>query len=390
MTDIASFVTQGQDAVFPPEELDARLDAARHELSERGIDVYLVTGPENIFYLTGQQTPGYYTFQALLLPAEGEPWFIVRELEHANLVANSWLENIEHYRDNADPVDVVSTLLEKLGWSNKRIAIDKRGWFLPIALYEALASALGAVADAAGVVEKLRRVKSPLEIEKIARAAHYTDIGLQAGMAAVREGASDNDLVAAMMYASVAAGGEYVGMEPLCSVGNRTGVPHGTWRRGKLGANAPAFLEMSSCHDRYHASLMRCAWVGQPPDEARRMMDVCLEGLDAALAKLKPGNTCADVHNACQSVIDKAGYTDAFKKRVGYSVGISFAPDWGEGHILSLFTGVDVVLETGMSFHIVPALRRYGEFTVCVSETVTVTDDGHRVIGTFPRDMHVV
>ena len=390
MSDAHEIVTQGQDAVFPAEELDIRLAAARAELARRGIDVYLVTGPENIFYLTGQQTPGYYTFQALLLPAEGEPWFVVRELEHPNLTANSWINQVESYRDNADPVEVVSGLIKKLGWSERRMAIDKRGWFLPIALYEALSDSLGAVADAAGVIEQLRRVKSPLELEKIAQAATYTDVGMQAGLDAIRAGATDNDLVAAMMHSSIAAGGEYVGMEPLVTVGKRTGVPHGTWRRGLLGENEPAFLEMSGCHDRYHASLMRCAWVGQPPDSARRMMDVCLEGLEAALTKLKPGNTCADVHNACQAVIDKAGYTDAFRKRVGYSVGISFAPDWGEGHILSLYTGVEVELVPGMSFHVVPALRDFGEFTVCVSETVAVTGEGYRVFGNVPRDMHVV
>ena len=390
MSDAHEIVTQGQDAVFPAEELDIRLAAARAELARRGIDVYLVTGPENIFYLTGQQTPGYYTFQALLLPAEGEPWFVVRELEHPNLTANSWINQVESYRDNADPVEVVSGLIKKLGWSERRMAIDKRGWFLPIALYEALSDSLGAVADAAGVIEQLRRVKSPLELEKIAQAATYTDVGMQAGLDAIRAGATDNDLVAAMMHSSIAAGGEYVGMEPLVTVGKRTGVPHGTWRRGLLGENEPAFLEMSGCHDRYHASLMRCAWVGQPPDSARRMMDVCLEGLEAAMTKLKPGNTCADVHNACQAVIDKAGYTDAFRKRVGYSVGISFAPDWGEGHILSLYTGVEVELVPGMSFHVVPALRDFGEFTVCVSETVAVTGEGYRVFGNVPRDMHVV
>ena len=390
MTNPNAIVQQGQDAVFPAAELDSRLAAARSLLGKRDIDVYIVTGPENIFYLTGQQTPGYYTFQALLLPVDDEPWFVVRELEHANLTANSWIDQVEGYGDGADPVEVVSGLIERLGWSEKRIAIDKRGWFLPIALYEALSNALGAVADAAGVIEQLRRVKSALEIEKVSQAASYTDAGMRAGLDAVRYGARDNDLVAAMMQASIAAGGEYVGMEPLVTVGKRTGVPHGTWRRGRLGDNDPAFLEMSGCHDRYHASLMRCAWVGQPPDAARKMMDVCLEGLEAALGKLKPGNTCADVHNACQAVIDKAGYTDAFRKRVGYSIGLSFAPDWGEGQILSLFTGVEVELAPGMVFHVVPALREYGEFTVCVSETVVVSGHGHGILGNIPRAMHLV
>ena len=390
MSKAKAVVQPGQDAVFPIAELDKRLTGARSLLAERDIDVYIVTGPENIFYLTGQQTPGYYTFQALLLPVHGEPWFVVRELEHANLTANSWIDQVVGYADGADPVEVVCALIKRLGWSDKRIAIDKRGWFLPIALYEALSDALGAVADAAGVIEQLRRVKSVLEVEKLTRAARYTDVGMRAGLDAVRAGNRDNDLVAAMMQASIAAGGEYVGMEPLVTVGKRTGVPHGTWRRGHLGENDPAFLEMSACHDRYHASLMRCAWVGQPPAGAQKMMAVCLEGLEAALAQLKPGNTCADVHEACQVVIDKAGYTEAFRKRVGYSIGLSFAPDWGEGQILSLYTGVEVELVPGMVFHVVPALREYGEFTVCVSETVLVTGEGHQILGDVPRAMHIV
>ena len=75
---------------------------------------------------------------------------------------------------------------------------------------------------------------------------------------------------------------------------------------------------------------MRIAWIGPPPDLARRMFDTCLDALQAALDALKPGATCAEVHAACQVIIDKNGFTDAFRKRTGYSTGISFAPDWGK------------------------------------------------------------
>ena len=160
-----------------------------------------------------------------------------------------------------------------------------------------------------------------------------------------------------MMGAAIAAGSEYVGMEPLVSVGPRSGVPHGTWRRRRLQPGEPAFLELAASHDRYHAALMRSAWLGPPPDVARRMMDCCLEGLDAALVALKPGATCEDVHLACQRIVDRDGFTDAFRKRTGYSVGISFAPDWGEGNVLSLFTGVTTEIVPGMCFHLPPALR---------------------------------
>lgn len=380
-------VVLGQESAFPKEEYEGRQAKAREGLSRAGIDALIITGPENIFYLTGQQTPGYYTFQALVLPVEGDPVFVIRQLEYFNFIANTFISDAEIYQDSEDPIVFLMKVIERKGLSKKRVAIDKRGWFLPIAVYETLQSALGAIHDGAGIVEALRAVKSPLEVEKLEKAASYVDAGMRAGLDAVRPGASDNDLVAAMMEAAIKAGSEYMGMEPLVSTGRRTGVPHGTWRRTALSANDPAFLEMAAVHDRYHAALMRSAWVGPVPHEAEEMMKVCQDALAASLEKIKPGVLCEVPHNACQAVIDAAGYTDNFRKRLGYSVGISFAPDWGEGAILSLNKGVKTELQPGMTFHLPPALRIYGRFTVGVSETIVVTEDGWRQLGTIRRDL---
>jgi Xaa-Pro dipeptidase len=380
-------VAQGAESAFPKAEYDGRVARARALLEAAGIDVMIVTGPENIFYLTGQQTPGYYTFQALVLPVDGEPAFVVRQLEYFNFIANTYITSAQVYGDGDQPVKFLVDVIKSRGWASKRIAIDKRGWFLPIATYEAVREQLGDIGDAAGIIEQLRIVKSAAELEKIAMAATYVDAGMRAGLAAIKLGGSDNDLVAAMMGQAIAAGSEYVGMEPLVSVGRRSGVPHGTWRRGKIAANAPIFLEMAACHDRYHAALMRCAWLGNAPQVAIDMERTCQDGLQAAMDAIKPGEPCAAPHLACQAVIDRAGYTENFKKRAGYSIGISFAPDWGEGGILSLYTGVTTELRPGMTFHIPVAVRIYGQFTVGVSETVVVTETGCRALGKTDRPM---
>jgi Xaa-Pro dipeptidase len=380
-------VGQGAESAFAKAEYEGRIARARHLLQAAGIDVMIVTGPENIFYLTGQQTPGYYTFQALVLPVDGEPAFVIRQLEYFNFIANTFISGAQVYQDGDQPVNFLVNVIKSRGWASKHIGIDKRGWFLPIATYEALRDQLGDIRDAAGIIEQLRIVKSPAELEKIAIAASYVDAGMRAGLAAIKLGGSDNDLVAAMMGQAIAAGSEYVGMEPLVSVGRRSGVPHGTWRRGKIAANEPIFLEMAACHDRYHAALMRCAWLGNAPQVAIDMEKTCQDGLQAAMDAIKPGEPCAAPHLACQAVIDRAGYTENFKKRAGYSIGISFAPDWGEGGILSLFTGVTTELQPGMTFHIPVAVRIYGQFTVGVSETVVVTETGCRALGQIDRPM---
>lgn len=378
-------IRHGSESAFPKAEYDQRVARARNLLATASIDVMVVTGPENIFYLTGQQTPGYYTFQALVLPVEGEPAFVVRQLEYFNFIANTFISNAEIYQDGDQPVDFLVNLIKERGWASKRVAIDKRGWFLPVATYEALQGRLGGLHDGAGIIERLRIVKSAAEIEKIATAATYVEAGMRAGLAAVKLGASENDFVAAMVGAAITAGSEYVGMEPLVSAGRRSGVPHGTWRRGRLGMNEPVFLEMAGCHDRYHAALMRCAWLGAMPQLAVDMEKTCQEGLAAALAAIRPGVACEAPHLACQRVIDRAGFTDNFKKRVGYSIGIAFAPDWGEGGVLSLYTGVSTELRPGMTFHLPVALRVFGQFTVGVSETVVVTETGCRALSAIER-----
>ena len=386
---IVTEMMQGVESAFPREEYKARLDKTRAALVAKQLDAAVFTGPENIFYLTGQQTPGYYTFQCLILPVDGEPLFLLRQLESTNFRRNTFMDNYEPYGDGGTPAGLLAQTLQRLGLANKRVAIEKGGWFLPISFYEALLTTLPAISDATGIVETLRRVKSPLEIAALEESGRQADAGIAAGLAVLRAGASENDIVAEMMRAAISAGAEYMGMEPLVSSGPRSGVPHATWRRRRMEPGDALFLEMSGCFNRYHTGLMRTGWLGEPPPLARALEQVVLDALGAVLDAVKPGVTCAEAHRAAQQVIDAAGMTDRYRKRTAYSLGIAFAPDWGEWQVLSFFDGVDVPLEPGMCFHVPTALREYGVFTVGLSESIVVTETGSRILSTIPRAIHV-
>lgn len=118
--------------------------------------------------------------------------------------------------------------------------------------------------------------------------------------------------------------------------------------------------------------------VGAVRERVQTMYAVCEEALAAATEAMRPGAACADVHAAAQGIVDRHGPSEGYRKRTGYSVGSSFAPDWGEGNILSLYRGVDVPLELGMAFHVPITLRDYGRSAVAVSETLLVTQSGAR------------
>lgn len=380
---------RGTEAAFPAEEFAKRQAQARHRIKDAGHEALVVTGPESIYWLTGRQTAGYFAFQALILPVEGAPVLLVRQLELPGAIANTWLTDIVAYQDGENPAQILASTLARLGIA--RPAIEKAGWFVSSNLMAEVETAIGAgvLSDGSPLVAPLRMRKSPAELDMIRLAAGYAQAGLTAGLATCRSGACENEVAAAMLAAAVSAGSETFGMEPLVSSGPRSGLPHMTWRRRLMEDGDAVFLEMAGSHARYHSALMRMAFIGPVPAEVDAMMDCALRALDAALAEIRPGASCATPHEAAQKVIDAAGYTEAFRKRIGYSMGIAFAPDWGEGGILSLFTGTDVLLEPGMVFHLPATLRAFGRFTVGASETVIVTEHGCDILSTLPRGITV-
>src|SRR5436190_19184496 len=88
---LLTLVPSGSESAFPREEYARRQSALRERMATRGIDLYLTSGPENDFYLSGQQTPGYYTFQCLALPASGEPFHVLRGLDSMIAPAQPYL-----------------------------------------------------------------------------------------------------------------------------------------------------------------------------------------------------------------------------------------------------------------------------------------------------------
>jgi len=236
----------------------------------------------------------------------------------------------------------------------------------------------------------LKRLKRLFgQIEKMREAARITAIGMKAALAACRVGVTENDVAAAAMDALVRAGSEYFPSDPIVTSGFRAGIPHTTFERRRLERGDTVLLEMTGAFGRYVGPLMRAVSLGEPTPKVRKMADLCVEGLNRAIAAIRPGVTAGQVDDACRTVMEEAGMYESFRKRTGYSVGLAFPPNWNEGHIISLGRDDPTVLEPGMVFHMPPALRDYGVSCVGFSETVAVTAEGCNVLTTSPRALTI-
>ncbi len=127
-----------KDLAFTVPEFKRRLVSVREQMKTRELDVLLVTTPENIYYLSGYQTPGYYCAQCLIVPLDGEPIHLTRGTEETNARMLSWLERTDSYMDHESPVDLFAQTLKDDGFERARIGLEKVSWFLPVADFERL------------------------------------------------------------------------------------------------------------------------------------------------------------------------------------------------------------------------------------------------------------
>ena len=384
---------------FESAEYEARLARTRDRMRAQGIDTLIVTDPANMHYLTGYDGWSFYTPQGVVVPHEGEPLLFTREMDTGGARLTTWLEDRqilgfpEGYVQQRDrhPLEWLAAALAGRDLGDGVVALEMDSYFFSPRAYEALRRSLpGArLVDAEELVNWVRSVKSPAELELMSRAAGIMERVMRVAVDAVEPGVRQCDAVAEIVAAQVRGtedqGGDYPAIVPMLPTGIGTSTPHLTWSDEPFRQGEATILELAACCRRYHCPLARTVYLGHPPRKLLDTARVVEEGLEAALGAVSPGATCEGVEAAWRQVI--ARHNLEKKSRIGYSVGLGYPPDWGE-HTMSLRAGDRTVLEQGMTFHMILGLWM-DDWGYELSETFRVTSGGAECLCAFPRELLV-
>lgn len=385
---------------FSVKEYKARVQKTREKMTEKGIDVLLITDPANMNYLTGFDAWSFYVHQMIVVTVdEEEPTWIGRGMDAAAAKITTWLseENILPYSDDhvqsteKHPMDFVAHILEQKGVANKTIACEYDTYYFTARNYIQLQKNVpnATFTDGTGLVNWIRIVKSDAEIELIKRAAEIVTETMYKGIERIEAGVRECDVVADIYHTQISGtkefGGDYTSIVPLLPSGEKTSACHLTWTDETYKEREPVILELAGCHKRYHSPLARTVFIGNPTDEMLELEDVAVEGIEAALDVIKPGVTCEEVEAAWRKSITKRGYEK--ESRIGYSTGVNYPPDWGE-HTASLRPGDKTVLQPNMVFHMIPGIW-LDHVGIEISETFRVTEDGCEVLANVDRKLFI-
>ena len=360
---------------FQADEYGARFERARAEVRKRGLDAVLVSIPENIYYMTGHDTLGYFAFQIVGIPKDEPPFMFVREIEADHILGMGVVKDVTTYGDREDPVRSFCDVLGRKKFDVARVGIEKDAWFQPVGRVDKMQRLLGdhAFADGSGLVESLRMLKSDREIGYITAAASAADQGMRAAMASIRAGATESDVAAAIYAGLLGAGSDYVGPVYVMS-GENSALAHSPWTSRQISAGDVVYVELAGCVRRYHAAIRRTFSVGRPSADLAAAHHACEVSRRRILELLRPGAISQDLHNEHDMVLTRAGLKGFLRMKTGYSIGIGYPPGWGEWHIMDLKADDARLVLPRMSLHVGTQLvfrRKYG---IGLSDTVIVGD----------------
>lgn len=340
-----------------------------------------------MYWLTGYQTIGYFTFQGMYIPASGLPTVITRVVNRDMALALPTIGDVAAVLDTQDHAAVLVNFLTGLG--DITIGLDTLSRHLNVRDYRKLLAAGLRFKDWDGVIQSQRIVKTPGQLDRMREAARAVEAGMEAALRAIAPGRTDNEVAAALYQGSIAAGSEYIGHPPMVVSGKRSALCFALWKRKTIETGDVVLLEGAGCVDRYHAMMSRSAVVGAPTDDQKATADALRGILETAIETIKPGEEAGEIDRRCRALVEKQGLGKYFKSRTAYGIGIGFPPNWAEGHIYAIRPDDPMVLQENMTFHVIPTMFRE-DFGMAISDSVRVTGTGCEVLTNYPRDLVVV
>ena len=384
---------------FSPEEYRQRLEGTREAMAVRGIELLVVSDPSNMAWLTGYDGWSFYTYQAVLIPMEGEPVWWGRGIDSLGAKRTVIMDedNIVGYDDTyvqnpqKHPMSNLALLIHQRGWGGGPIGVEMDNYYYSALAHQHLQKGMPDtfIYDATGVVNWQRATKSETEIEYMRQAARIVERMHEVIVEKAEPGMPKHKLVAEIYHAGITgvdgAWGDYPAIVPMAPSGMDATAPHLTWDSYPLQKNESTFFEIAGVFKRYHCPQSRTIFIGKPPKRYREAEKAVLEATEAGLEQAKPGNRCEDIANAFNAALNRHGFIK--DNRCGYSIGLSYPPDWGE-RTMSFRRGDFSELKPGMTFHFMPALW-LDDGGLEITEPILITEDGCECLCKTPRHLFV-
>ena len=356
--------------------MNARFDAVLAAAVERELDVLLVTNVVNVRWLTG-----FTGSNALALVGANQRRFITdfRYLtQSAEQVDELWEREI-----SSEPLKLAVEGLPgdrplKLGFDDAHLTVKQHAQ-----LAELVPEGVALVA-AGAIVEKLRAVKDAAEIDAIRAAAKLADDALEEVLVGGLVGRTELDVALDLEIAMRRRGAQGVSFPPIVAASEHSALPHAEPRDVPIPAGTLVTIDWGAQLDGYASDCTRVFATGELDPRDKAVFDLVLHAQARALAAIRPGPTGKEVDAVAREIIEQAGHGEHFGHGLGHGVGLEVH----EGPRLSK-QGEDAIA-AGNVVTVEPGVYVPGAVGARIEDLVAVTEDGHEVLSSLPKELRTV
>lgn len=360
---------------------EARLARIREWMQTENVGVLLVTSPPNVYYLTGFDCHPHERFMALCLTDKGDKALFVPTLEKEE-AQKTGFANIVTVSDTDDPMQKLRETLGDAPYGT--LAVEKQ--HMTVARFEQLQTVFGegkAVA-AEDLLLGMRLRKDRAEVAIMKKAAEIADLAVEAGVAAIAVGKTEQELVAVVESTMMSLGASGTSFSTIVLAGEKSALPHGSPGSRTIQPGDFVLFDLGAVYEGYCSDITRTVVVGEVSDKQREIYEAVLAANLAGIAATKAGRPAKEVDQAAREVIEQAGYGEYFTHRVGHGLGI-------EVHEFpSMHGNNEQEMVPGMAFTIEPGIYVPEVGGVRIEDDVIVTEDGVEILTSYPKDLQII
>ncbi len=341
------------------------------KLEDAGIDVMLVTNLVNVRYLTG-----YSGSNGLALIGPTTRTFIT-DFRYVEQAAEEVHPSFRRERSAQDLLDGVLEALPdgslRLGFEAAHMSVHQHR-----RLREMMPQRIELV-ESTGLVEALRAVKEPGEIEKIRAATVLADAAFMRLIGDGLLGRTERDVAIALENDMRVRGAQRPSFETIIATGPHGALPHAQPRDVPIQEGDLVVIDWGAELDGYCSDCTRTVAAGNASDEARATYELVLKAQLAGVAAVAAGKDGREVDSVARNVIEAGGHGDSFGHGLGHGVGseVHEAP--------RLSQRSDDHLQAGNVVTIEPGIYLPGKYGIRIEDLAVVADGGCEVLTSVPK-----
>jgi len=338
-------------------------------IAEKGLDALLISQPENLRYLAG------FTGSSGWLLISGQSAILVTDFRYVEQ-AKGESPGFEIIQVKQELHDWLPRLICDLGW--RKLGFESN--FVSYESHHKVSEAIKAkqinleLVPTAGIVEQLRSVKEPEELILITKAVELADAALEQAKAIIRPGVTEKEVAWEIEKNLRQKGSEGVPFEIIVASGPNSALPHARPTDKTICPGEPVVIDMGARINGYCSDLSRTLFLSGANKTFQEIYNIVLKAQATAIEGTKSKMLASQADQLARSVIQQAGYGDAFGHGLGHGVGLAVH----EFPRLGL-TSSDSLAD-GMVFTIEPGIYLAGQGGVRIEDMVVLENGKARVL----------